>query len=511
MLNTKLQAITDEIDRAIAVDGVLTANELSGASPYFVAHTAIELVDVETVGRPFAALKSIIQELAVLKGLIGSIADEFTALDAFVEGEQLTEEAYDRRVAQLIDAILLIVEGDVTDYEQIRTIVREELAATATKTQVDSLIAAIGRAEASLSDISARLINLGVTASSILTNVSDAGQSAVSNAILLSLADGSVKVWDPVDNVVLLTLASDSDVYSGWSRDGSRFATADASGTVSVYDTVTYQVTESFEAGAACTDLAWISTASVSSYGLAVTTVDKKVMIYPLAGMSMPHATLDGSTQQPHTIATQNGGLYVASGHGAFGSDFVVRVWDHEFEELIHTISGFSSAVHSVAFSPDNTMFAAGSGDGANDTVIRVWNSSSWSPSEWNSIGVLSEHASPIYALNFSADGQRMASADGNGIIKIWDMVTLTQSGEIAAHSGAIYSLSWSPDGYQLVSGGQDNFVRIWNTTSLDEVASIEPSDSDVLSVSWNPSVDAVLSNAEMYSMIATKIDSISN
>jgi WD40 repeat protein len=148
-----------------------------------------------------------------------------------------------------------------------------------------------------------------------------------------------------------------------------------------------------------------------------------------------------------------------------------------------------------VAFSPDGRLLATG----GKDHTVKIWNLATG-----RQIRVFTNHTSPVRAVAFSPDGQRIISASG-AIIFVWDartgktgpsylfntpdpVVAFTPDGtayaawkeaavikvvEIAsereraftAHAKGVHCLAFSPDGRWLASSGQGNHgeeVTIW-------------------------------------------------
>src|SRR6266852_9787442 len=72
--------------------------------------------------------------------------------------------------------------------------------------------------------------------------------------------------------------------------------------------------------------------------------------------------------------------------------------------------------------------------------------------------------------LVMSPDG-RLASASGDGTIRLWDLATGTQTARF--RSGLILALAALPDGH-LVSTSPDNRIRLLDTASGVEIACLE-------------------------------------
>ena len=68
-----------------------------------------------------------------------------------------------------------------------------------------------------------------------------------------------------------------------------------------------------------------------------------------------------------------------------------------------------------------------------------------------------------VTAVAFSPDGRFLASANANGTVKVWNLLTGRRNRTLRGHAGAINSVSFSPDGNLLAAGGDDKTVRVWD------------------------------------------------
>jgi hypothetical protein len=110
-------------------------------------------------------------------------------------------------------------------------------------------------------------------------------------------------------------------------------------------------------------------------------------------------------------------------------------------------------------------------------------------------------HADLVLALAWTADGKRLASADGAGMIKVLDTSTGRELVGLRAHAGPVHAVSWGPDGKRLASAGADSphhlsswpersTVKVWDVDSGKEGVSLPVAASGYLGTpapAWSP------------------------
>jgi WD40 repeat protein/serine/threonine protein kinase len=81
----------------------------------------------------------------------------------------------------------------------------------------------------------------------------------------------------------------------------------------------------------------------------------------------------------------------------------------------------------------------------------------------------------PVNGVAFSPDGERLASAGGDGTIKVWNSRTGKEVQTLpAAHADVVVAVVFHPDGKHLASTGADRKVKVWDLTTGREVFSDE-------------------------------------
>ncbi len=80
-----------------------------------------------------------------------------------------------------------------------------------------------------------------------------------------------------------------------------------------------------------------------------------------------------------------------------------------------------------------------------------------------------------IFALDWSADGKRIAVAGASPNVTLYDGDSGSRLTTCSGHSAGIYTIAFSPDGAHLATGGFDGTVRIYNAANCSLEKSFIP------------------------------------
>lgn len=174
---------------------------------------------------------------------------------------------------------------------------------------------------------------------------------------------------------------------------------------------------------------------------------------------------------------SQNGELLAAFTHEGW-----VRVWRVKTGARVKDISVSARTLDHgrVTFSPRGDFLAIGEGNGR----IRLFDVVRWSQK-----AEIQAAADGINSLAFSWDGSVLASASSYSerIVKLWDVATGKQRGVLAGHRGYIRSLAFAPDTRFLASASVDQTIRIWDIHSLTEVNVLSGHLLEVWAIAFSP------------------------
>lgn len=75
-------------------------------------------------------------------------------------------------------------------------------------------------------------------------------------------------------------------------------------------------------------------------------------------------------------------------------------------------------------------------------------------------------HTAHVFALAFTPDGTRLASAGRDRLIRFWDTTTWDEIAALSGPTSFVWALRFSPDGQYLASSGGDRTYRLWRAKS---------------------------------------------
>jgi WD40 repeat protein len=123
-----------------------------------------------------------------------------------------------------------------------------------------------------------------------------------------------------------------------------------------------------------------------------------------------------------------------------------------------------------LALSPDGHQVAAGAGaQDWSDWAIQRWDVDTRLPIE----GPMSGHFAPVMALNYSRDGNYIASTSADRTVLIWDAHSGKPIIRLRGHGEMVTDVEFSGDDHRLATGSADGTVRIWKLPLPDSARTL--------------------------------------
>ena len=145
-------------------------------------------------------------------------------------------------------------------------------------------------------------------------------------------------------------------------------------------------------------------------------------------------------------------------------------------QPLGEVLKGHLEQINSLDFSPDGNMLASGSFD---DTIL-LWDSDRISPTFGQTIAALLKgHDGNIWSVAFSPDGRLLASGGADGKIFIWDVDEGSHTfgkpsgSNLSGHEGIVTSLAFSSVGRIRLDHLRADSVEWVSPAKLGEVVSL--------------------------------------
>jgi WD40 repeat protein len=113
-----------------------------------------------------------------------------------------------------------------------------------------------------------------------------------------------------------------------------------------------------------------------------------------------------------------------------------------------------------MAFSPDGRTLASGDHHG----VVKLWDLATLTERATLAASEDEGFRDEVSALAFAPHDGILAVAVGR-VVQLWDVARASRLTSLAGHEGKVKCLAYAPDGTRLASGSYDKTVRLWDVT----------------------------------------------
>jgi WD40 repeat protein len=161
------------------------------------------------------------------------------------------------------------------------------------------------------------------------------------------------------------------------------------------------------------------------------------------------------------------------------GLDGTVRLWDVASGRLIRALIGHNSYVYGLDWSPDGQTLASA---GAFDATVRLWNVKTGRP-----LRVLRGHPTYLVQVKWAPSGRTILGAGGDsGGLSHWDVVTGKKLGTVELGK-PVLGLSWRPDGAGAAVVSQGLALQLWDAAKNKVLRMLGAGTDGFQAVAWSP------------------------
>ena len=174
--------------------------------------------------------------------------------------------------------------------------------------------------------------------------------------------------------------------------------------------------------------------------------------------------------------------------------DGFVIIWDAGTGTEVTRISLENDWAYSVSWSGDGKLIAAGT----EENRVVVFETETWSKSAELECGA------SVIAVGWSPDSRRVAAAQWNGEVRLWEDYTDEEFRSFDINSSRRHDangLVWSPDGSLLAVAYQDGMIRLWDTSSGEMMQGLAGLGGWARGVVWSPDGSMIAGSGERFNL----------
>ncbi|MFO0849876.1 MAG: protein kinase [Gemmataceae bacterium] len=152
-------------------------------------------------------------------------------------------------------------------------------------------------------------------------------------------------------------------------------------------------------------------------------------------------------------VAVSPDGTTLATGDSTGVGEYdAVTLWDVKSGKRLHSIRGHKTLVFAVAWSPDGKRVASASHDG----TARVWEAA-----QGRSLLKL-EHPRGVHGVAYSPGGKYLLTGCADHAVRLWDAETGAPVHTLKGHDLDVWTVAFTPDGRHALSVSEDKTMRMW-------------------------------------------------
>jgi U3 small nucleolar RNA-associated protein 13 len=222
-----------------------------------------------------------------------------------------------------------------------------------------------------------------------------------------------------------------------------------------------------------------------------------------LGAIALPHASPQESSAA-YTDPLSHPPAYIITG----SQDRTVKRWDtsKDMKQKLrakYTRKAHDKDINAVDIDPSGGLFASAS----QDRTVKIY-----SAADGEAIGVLRGHRRGVWTVKFQPKEAQIPNSGAKGLVatgsadktvKIWSLADYSCLLTLEGHSNSVLKLSWLPyrpvdardkRGSQVASAAGDGLVKIWDASSGDVMSTLDNHTDRVWALTANPTTGTLIS-----------------
>ncbi len=158
-----------------------------------------------------------------------------------------------------------------------------------------------------------------------------------------------------------------------------------------------------------------------------------------------------------------------------------VVFWEGESLEQAREITdGLVGRVSALEFAPDEKTLALADGETTQSGFVQLIDvASGKQTASWRA------HGDTIYDLEFSRDGQRLVTASGDKLIKVWEVASRKELATLEGHTAQVLAAAFNTNATQVASGGADKQLKVWDVATKEKIISLGNHSHAITALTW--------------------------
>jgi WD40 repeat protein len=289
--------------------------------------------------------------------------------------------------------------------------------------------------------------------------------------------DGTLRLWDATTGAQITSVSVRGPARAAWTRDINRVALAGI-GEATLRDPGDLHVLARWKLGGAAPrsialcdggtraivgdDAGTVSILDVGREPRTLAVHKGPVAAAACAGDAWATGGNDGRVilghdDQARELVRRRSPVYVVTidaGKLAAGYEAgMIDVWTTARGEQVTTYAAQLQPVEALAFAPGGSVLASATGDG----MVRLWHGPGEVPR------ALAGHRGFVFSVAFDRAGRQLLSTGGDGTARVWDATTGAPIATFDAHQAEAWSAAFDAAGARIVTSSFDHTARLWS------------------------------------------------